>query len=111
MDKTVTGAELLTFAPPVDDGTDHAVAANLAVEVAHGQIGAYCRGRHVDRRGNYRPGIRSVVLTVGARILANPGQISSNVQVGAAAVRKGAGFSGFTLSELSVLDRYRKRGI
>lgn len=111
MDKIVTGAELLTFAPPVDDGTDQNSAALIAVEVAHGLIAAYCRGRHLDFMGKYRPGVRSVVLTVGARILANPGQISSNVQVGAATVRKGTGFNGFTLAELSVLDRYRKRGI
>ena len=48
---------------------------------------------------------------VAARILANPEQISVREQVGPYQMYKAAGFSGFTLVELAVLNRYRKRAI
>lgn len=107
----ITAEELLKFAPPVDDDETYAESAATAIQLAHGLIGAYCRGRHLNRAGNYRPGVREVALTVAARILSNPGQVSTQVQVGAVNIRKGAGFSGFTIVELAVLNRYRKRAI
>lgn len=106
----VTADELLEFATPVADGTDPEKAAQHALIAAEGVIEAYTRGRHA-RAGAYRPGVRSVVLTAAARILANPGQVSVRVTSGAVTVSKGAGWQGFTLGEQQVLNRYRKRAI
>lgn len=97
---------LMDFNP--DDVTDIATA-EIAVEAATALIGSYCRGNHVDKAGNPRAGIETVVLTVAARIAANPGQVSYRDAAGAFSRQRGAGFSGFTLAEQAVLNRYRKR--
>lgn len=110
----LTAAELLKFATPVDDGQTPNVtdAATEAIATATALVGAYTRDRHMTRDGSdYRPGIRAVVLTVAARLLANPGQVSVGFKAGSLAVNKGQGFQGFTLAELATLDRYRKRAI
>lgn len=49
--------------------------------------------------------IRAVVHTATARFCANPDQVSSTV----GGVTIGKGFSGWSLAELAVLNRYRKR--
>lgn len=84
--------------------------AATALMMAEGLIDAYCRGKHKSAWG-LRPGVEAVLTTVAARILANPEQIQVREQVGPYSSLKGAGFSGFTLVELAVLNRYRKRAI
>lgn len=101
-------ATLQGFAP--DDMIPDEVAA-LAVDSATALVDAYTRGRHVDVKGRPRPGIATVVLTVAARIAANPGQVSRYDQAGQFSSRRGVGFTGFTLAERAVLNRYRKRAI
>lgn len=106
--------ELLAFAPPIPDHNtqDPFTQAGYALTAANQLIDAYCRGNHRYRSNDhYKPGIRGVVLTVAARILANPGQVSFRVQSGAVVVSKGVGFSGFTLPEIQTMNRYRKRAI
>lgn len=107
----VTVDELLKFAPPVADGNDANEQAKLALMASHALIEGYTRGRYLNGFKEYRPGIRAVVLTSSARILANPGQISIRVQAGSVTVSKGVGFRGFTLAELEVLKRYRKKAV
>lgn len=102
----VSKERLQAFTP--DDALTDDVA-DLAVESATALVEAYTRGRHLDGNGKPRPGITTVILTVAARIGANPGQISRQDQAGSFSSRRGVGFSGFTLAELSVLNRYRKR--
>lgn len=80
-------------------------------KIAEGLVSAYCRGRHVDARGVYRPGVQSVIDLVAARLLANPGQVQYREQSGPFSTHRGEGFSGFTLSEQLVLNRYRKRAM
>lgn len=82
--------------------------AEQALRTAEGLVDAYTRGRH-KRRDVYRPGVEDVIVTVAARILANPEQIAVREQVGPYTMYRGEGFSGFTLVELAVLNRYRKR--
>lgn len=108
LDPLVSPATLQSFTP--DDQLSDELAA-LAVESASALVDAYTRGRHLDRHGNPRPGITTVVLTVAARIGANPGQVSRQDQAGNFSSRRGAGFAGFTLAEQAVLNRYRKRAI
>lgn len=108
----VTPNELLNFAPPIQDGTVVPLeAAQQAIAATHGLIDGYTRGRYRDQHGHYRPGIQAVVLTVAARLLANPGQVTTRVQAGTLTVSKGPGFQGFTLAEQLTLNRYRKRSV
>lgn len=102
----VSKERLQAFTP--DDALTDDVAA-LAVEAATALVEAYTRGRHLDGGGKPRPGITTVILTAAARIGANPGQVSRQDQAGSFSSRRGVGFSGFTLAELAVLNRYRKR--
>ena len=84
--------------------------AEQALQIAGALVDAYTRGRH-KRLGEYRPGVEDVITTVAARILANPEQIAVREQVGPYSMYRGEGFSGFTLVELAVLNRYRKRAL
>lgn len=104
----MTPEELVTFTGA--DGPDVLAQAAAALDMAEGLIAAYCRGRH-RRYGHYRQGVESVVTAVAARILANPEQVQAREQVGPYEYYRGQGFSGFTLVELAVLNRYRKRGL
>jgi hypothetical protein len=84
--------------------------AATALTTAKALVSAYCRGRE-SRGGRLRPGVDEVITMVAARILANPEQISVREQVGPYQMYKAPGFNGFTLVELAVLNRYRKRAI
>ena len=85
--------------------------AEMALQTALAMVEGYTRGNHKDTSGNLRNGLESVVLTVSARIAANPGQIVARDSAGEFSRSRGAGFTGFTLAELAVLNRYRKRAI
>lgn len=102
----IPAARLMGFNP--DDVTDE-TTAEIAIESATALIESYCRGNHVDKAGNPRAGIETVVLTVAARLAANPGQVSKRDSAGQFTRQRGAGFNGFTLAEQAVLNRYRKR--
>lgn len=108
----ITVDELLEFNPPsiYTDEEARKIAAQ-ALQIALGLVESYCRGRHTNMAGNFRPGVRSVVLTVAARIMENPGQIQKRDQAGAASYLRGEGFKGFTLGEQICLNRYRKQAI
>lgn len=100
----VTPADLLAFLGQQSDSGLQA-QAQRSITVASSVIGAYCRDRHLDGEGNPRPGIDDVVLTVAARLYANPEQI--NYDSGSVSMR--GGLAGFTLTEQAVLNRYRKK--
>ena len=84
--------------------------AAQALRMAQSLVDAYTRGRH-KRLGQLRPGVEDVIVTVAARILANPEQVEVREQVGPYTMYRGEGFKGFTLVELAVLNRYRKQAI
>ena len=104
----VTVAELQAFMP--DDALDADLCA-LAVEAATAVVAAYCRDRHLDASGRPRPGVKTVALTVAARIAANPSGISRQDTAGSFSTRRSGGFTRFTLAELTVLKRYRRKAI
>lgn len=104
----VTKEELQAFMP--DDLIPDDLAA-LAVESATAVVAAYCRDRHIYPTGHPRPGVKTVVLTVAARIAANPSGISRQDTAGSFSTRRSGGFNGFTLAETTILNRYRKRAI
>lgn len=104
----ISAEDLIKFTGATGENVE--LQAQTAIEVAQQLIGAYCRGR--EKRGSrYRPGVEAVITTAAARILANPDQVQEREQVGAFSFFKGEGFKGFTIVELAVLNRYRKRGI
>ncbi|QCB28105.1 hypothetical protein CENDO_04070 [Corynebacterium endometrii] len=105
--------ELLEFdPPPIVTEEEARKTAKFALQSASGFGEAYCRGNpeanHIDSAGNYRPGVRSVVLMAAAQIMAKPGQVQKRDQTGAVSYLRGEGFKGFTLGELQCLNRYRK---
>lgn len=101
-----TVEDLQKFTP--EDAED-AEQAEIMLNSAVAMVDAYTRGRHVNRAGELRPGVHAVILTTAARLLANPGQVSRGDTAGQFSTRRGPGFSGFTLAEQAVLNRYRKR--
>lgn len=104
----VTPEELNNFMGDTPVSTE---IATTAVATAEALIGGYCRGAHVDKEGGYRDGIRAVVMTVAARIAANPAQVTTRDSAGPFTRSRGAGFNGFTLAELAVLNRYRRKAV
>lgn len=104
----ITADDLIKFTGTTGDNVKF--QAEQAITVAVALVGAYCRGRE-KRGGRYRPGVEAVITTVAARILANPDQVQEREQIGPYSFFKGDGFKGFTIVELAVLNRYRKRGI
>lgn len=104
--------------PPAPSGAGEAIAAlmgvpgNPSVEQAATAalpvITAMARSytRDVGFPGGVpNDNIAAVISTATARFVANPEQVSSTV----GGVTIGAGFTGWSLAELAVLNRYRKR--
>lgn len=102
-------ADLLEFVNggALDDLTE--AKAEQALLLAAGAVDAYLRGQAKDSQGNYRQGVGEVVLMVAARIAANPHGIQFRDQAGVFSTSRQSSFQGFTLGELVVLNRYRKR--
>lgn len=82
--------------------------AEQALGMAGAYVLAYTRGRGKDAGGRWREGVGEVVMSVAARIAANPSFVQWRNQAGSFAVHRSEGFTGFSLAELFVLNRYRK---
>ena len=103
----VTGQRVAEF---VGRGHDQAFVA-LASE--HVQIiTAMARGYTRDRgfeNGEPADDLAAVIVTATARLLANPDQVPNDLTAGSFSKRTYAGFTGWSLAETFILDRYRKR--
>jgi len=104
----VTPQDLIEFTGAT--GSEVESQARTALDMAESLVATYCRGRHA-RGGHWRPGIETVISTVAARILSNPEFIQVREVIGPYQYFRGEGFTGFTIAELSVLNRYRKRAV
>ncbi|MFN7244029.1 MAG: hypothetical protein ACK4M5_12405 [Dietzia cercidiphylli] len=112
-----TGTDVLAFLGHDSSDTEFVAQADAAVRTVTAMVGAYCRGRHLHPTetllvgGEFVPvrrdGVDDVILTAAARLLANPEQLAYDI--GDVSIR--GGFSGFTLVELAVLNRYRVRAL
>lgn len=102
--------DVLTFTSD-GPGTPDRDQAQQALDVAAAMVDGYCRGRARMSDGDWRPGAGEVVLSVAARILANPSGIQYRDQAGPFSISRQSGFTGFTLAEQYVLNRYRKAAI
>ncbi|PWD42225.1 hypothetical protein ACN93_15135 [Gordonia paraffinivorans] len=101
----VTNTDLVKWlgADPAD--TDLMAQAAQAVTMASAMTEAYCRGAHLKADGTTRPGVDAVILMASARMLANP----EGLKYATGVVSFSDAFNGFTLAELAVLNRYRRR--
>ena len=82
--------------------------ARAAIRAATDLIDTYTRGAAYRRIRLPRPGVNAVAHSVAARIAANPGFISRRDQAGNFSRSLGAGFNGFTLTEKTALNSYRR---
>lgn len=102
-----TAAELVKFLGHDTADTALAEQAGQAVTTVTAMVAAYCRGKHTTSAGEPKTGVSEVILTAAARLLTNPEQLP--MDIGDVSIR--GGFTGFTLVELAVLNRYRKRSL
>lgn len=101
----ITGQDVADF---VGRGTDPetVAAAGEIVPIITAMCRAYCRGRGFT---DDQPAddLQAVITTASARMLANPGQLTHTSTIGPFTETVTGGFTGWTLAELFVLNRYR----
>ncbi|MGV9827012.1 hypothetical protein [Gordonia sp. NPDC003429] len=98
-----TGADVAAFLGQGDDETLVALA-DQHVTIVAAMVRSFTRGNgFVDAEPNDE--LAAVITVAAARLTANPEQIATTT--GSVAVN--GGFTGWTLAELFVLNRYRKR--
>ena len=88
------------------DNPDLVAVIDKALTTIYQLVSAYTRGNGFVG-GVPNPELRAVIRTATARLTANPEQVASTV----GGVTVGAGFNGWSLAELAVLNRYRKRAL
>jgi hypothetical protein len=71
---------------------------------------AYTRGHGFDD-GEPNEELAAVITTATARFIGNPTQLSRADTIGPFTTDIRGGFTGWTLAELFVLNRYRKRAM
>ena len=79
------------------------------MEIITAMAKSYTRGEGFDADGTPAPDVRAVIHTATARLHAHPAQIRYSEARGPESVSFYDGFSGWTLAELAVLNRYRVR--
>lgn len=102
-----SGTAVLAFLGHDDSDPVLFTQATAAVATVEAMVAAYCRGRHKLASGQTRDGVDEVILTAAARLVTNPSGIPYDT--GGVSIR--GGFTGFTLVELAVLNRYRVRAL
>lgn len=98
-----TAADVAAFLGRGDDAEAVALAGQH-LPIVRAMAQAYTRDQGFTH-GLPNDEISAVIITATARLMANPDQITHTVGT----VSLGGGFSGWTLAELFVLNRYRKR--
>ena len=98
-----TGADIAAFLGQGDDEQLVALAGQH-VTIITAMARAFTRGNgFVDAEPNDE--LAAVIITAAARLVANPEQLATTT----GSVTVNGGFTGWTLAELFVLNRYRKR--
>jgi len=101
-----TGADVAAFLGQGDDTTLIALAGQH-VTIITAMARAYVRGEGFTETGP-ADDIAAVITTATARLVTNPEQLES-LTIGSYATK--GGFQGWTLAELFVLNRYRKKAL
>lgn len=101
----VTGAQVAAFLGQSDD-VQLVALADQAAQVVTAMARAYTRDEgFAGAEPNDQ--IAAVITTAAARLVANPEQLATDV--GSVSVR--GGFTGWSLAELFVLNRFRRRSL
>ncbi|TMS50972.1 hypothetical protein [Mycobacterium sp. DBP42] len=101
----VTGQQVADFLGQGDDTTVVALAGQH-VTIITAMARAYTRDQGFTGT-EPADDLAAVITTATARLVANPEQLSTDV--GNVSIR--GGFNGWTLAELFVLNRYRRRAV
>jgi len=100
--------QVLLFLGRPSDTTLEA-SAEQAIPVVTTMVKAYVRGTGEGWTPNDE--LEAVIVTATARLITNPGGIPVDHQAGAFTHSLRGAFTGWTLAELAVLNRYRRRAI
>lgn len=95
---------------PADVDELLAGGTDLIVPLITTMARAYTRGQGFDG-DEPNDEIAAVIVTAAARLVANPKQIGTSSTAGPFSEDVRGGFTGWTLAELFVLNRYRKRAM
>jgi hypothetical protein len=85
------------------------VSVEQAIPVVTTMVKAYTRGNGFDQYGDLSEELDAVIVTAAARLVTNPGQLAVDQAAGPFTQSLRGGFTGWTLAELAVLNRYRRR--
>lgn len=102
-----TGDVAAWLGETVDD--DFTTQATAHLNAATMMVKAYVRGNGFDDLGAPEDDLAAVIVSCCARIMGNP-QASAQMAAGPFSITPGT-FSGWTLPELAVLHRYRRRAM
>jgi hypothetical protein len=101
----VDAEQVLLFLGRPDDATLEG-SVKAAIPVVTTLVKAYVRGG-ADWVANDE--LEAVIVTATARLVVNPGQLAVDQAAGPFTQSLRGGFTGWTLAELAVLNRYRRR--
>ncbi|AYE94822.1 hypothetical protein C0J29_08540 [Mycobacterium paragordonae] len=101
-----TASELGAFVGRELDGGQ----ATAVLGIVSAMAASYTRGQGYSD-GEPNADVRAVILSASARLLADTSQIVSEEAVGPFSVSYRAGFDGWSVAELAVLNRYRVRAL
>lgn len=85
--------------------------ADAAIPLLTAFARAYTRGRGFDEDGEPNEEIAAVITTASARFGSNTAQTSTSRTEGEVTREQRTWFTGWTLAETFVLNRYRKRAM
>lgn len=80
------------------------------LSIVSAMVSEYTRGQGFTN-GNPSDGLRAVILFASARLLANPRGLLLTEAVGPEQIEFRSAFTGWTVAEYYVLNRYRKRAM
>ncbi len=100
----VTGQDVAAFLGQGDDAELVALAGQHVLIIT-AMVRAYTRDNGFDLAGEPNADVAAVITTASSRLVANPEQLAYNV--GEPGFR--GGFTGWSLAETFVLNRYRVR--
>lgn len=98
------GSDVAAFLGQGDDA-ELVTLAGQHVKTIATMARSYTRGKGFSEMNDPSDDIAAVIITATARLIANPEQIAYET----GSVKMRGGFQGWSLAELSVLNRYRKR--
>lgn len=92
-------------------GAAQAAQAQQVIGIVTAMARAYTRGHGFTPEGDAYEDVRAVILAASSRLLANPRGLLLDETVGPESVSYRSAFTGWTVAETYVLNRYRRRAL